>query len=119
MSVDLNAAELISSLSTGTYTLTRRAAATYTAGRPVAGSTTTTTITASVVPASGRDLLRLEEGRRSVETRLVFTTTELRVGVSGTSEADLVTIDGASWEVQQVETWPGAVGFYRAIVQRA
>lgn len=119
MSVDLDAADLIDSLSTGTYTVTRRAAATNDGhGRAVAGSTSTLTITASVQPASGRDLMRLPEGRRTIETRVVYTTTRLLTGGQGAAnEADLLTIDGASYEVEQVQTWPGAVGYYRCIVQ--
>lgn len=105
----------IDALSTGTYTVTRRAKATFSAGRAVAGSTSTLSITAAVVPASGRDLLRLPEGRRATETRIVFTATQLVVGGQASSnEADLVNIDGATWEVQQIETFPG---YYRAIVQ--
>lgn len=117
--IDLDASDVIASLDTGSYVVTRRAAATYdTHGRAQPGGTSTITIDASVQPASGRDLLRLPEGRRSIETRVVFTPTALLVGAQGAAnEADLIAIDGKTWEVQQVETWPGAVGYYRAIVQ--
>ena len=108
-------ADDIDALATGTYTVTRRAVATFAAGRAVAGATSTLTVTAAAVPATGRDLLRLPEGRRATETRIVFTTTALLVGGQGSAnDADLVGIDGRTWEVQQVESFPG---YYRAIVQ--
>lgn len=115
----LDAADLIDSFATGPYTVTRRAAATWSNGVAVPDpSPTTFSITASVQPASGRDLLRLPEGRRSVETRVLYTSAQLQVGAQGGAlEADRVTIDGAVWEVQHVELWPAAVGYYRCIVQ--
>ncbi len=119
MSVDLDAADVIASLDTGSYTVTRRAAAGYdTHGRAQASGTSTLTIDASVQPANGRDLLRLEEGRRTVETRVVYTPTQLLTGGQGSAnEADLIAIDGRTWEVQLAEGWPGAPGYCRAIVQ--
>lgn len=115
----LDAGDLIGSLSTGTYTVTRRAAATYVAGILTPGATSTLSIVAAVVPATGRDLERLPEARRSVETRAVFTATALKIGAQAAPyESDLVSIEGDSWEVQHLETWPGLAGYYRAIVQR-
>lgn len=118
MSVDLDAADVIASLDTGTYAVTRRSAATYVLGRSQPGGTAPLTIDASVQPATGRDLLRLPEGRRTTETRVVYTPTPLLVGGQGTAnEADLIAIDGRTWEVQLAESWPGAPGYCRAIVQ--
>ena len=119
MSVDLDAADVIASLDTGSYVVLRRSAAGYDdQGRAKPSSTTTLTIDASVQPASGRDLLRLPEGRRAVETRVVFTPTQLLLGGQGSAnEADLISMDGRTWEVQQSEGWPGAPGYCRAIVQ--
>lgn len=68
----LDVADLVASFTTGTYTVTRRVAATYTAGIATPGATSTFTIVAAVVPASGRDLLRLPEGRRSTETKTIY-----------------------------------------------
>lgn len=115
---------LIDDFATGTYTLTRRATSGYTGGIANAPTNTTVSISASVQPANGRDLLRLPEGRRTQETQVVFSATELRVGGENLGyDADLITIAGRTWEVQQVQTWvpPGAdpsdgVG-YRALVQ--
>ena len=119
--MDLGA--LIRSFSTGTYSVTRRAAGGFDRGVAKGTTDSTVSVVAAVQPASGRDLLRLPEGRRSTDTRVLFTVTPLLVGDAGaTYEANLVTIDGAEWEVQHVEKWTqaGAVGVaYRCIVQAA
>lgn len=104
-----------------TYVVSRSTKSTYTKGRAVPGTTTTLTIAASVQPASGRDLLRLPEGRRSIETRVVWTPTPLLVGQQGeNNEADIIAIGGGNWEVQHTEPWvdylSGVTG-YRCIVQ--
>jgi hypothetical protein len=128
---DLDGADLIESFTTGTYSIIRRAARVDDGhGRMQPGATSALSIRASVQPASGRDLLRLPEGRRSIETRVLYTTTPLLVGQQGgANEADLVQVPAADWhqdpnragtvlaEVQQIETWPAAVGFHRVIVQ--
>lgn len=117
--IDLDAADLIDSFSTGTYTVTRRDTPSYVAGVATAGGTSTFTITAAVVPSSGRDLLRLPEGRRSIESKTVYSATMLRVGEQGGPDADLISIDGANFEVQTSGQWPDvSTGFYVAIVQR-
>lgn len=113
---------LIESFLTGTYTVTRVSGIAYVNGRASAGSTSTLSIDASVHPAAGNDLLRLPEGQRTIETRIVFTTTELKEGSEGsTYKADKVSIDGALWEVQTVESWrpdPGTdAPYFRCIVQ--
>lgn len=118
--LDLDTTDLIGDFATGTYTVTRRAAATWVEGILTAGATSSLTIAAAVYPATGRDLQRLPEGRRAVETFTVVTATPLLVGGQGSAnEADLVTLDdGATWEVQHVSAWPSAEGYTQAIVQR-
>ena len=118
-------ADLIAEMATGSYVVTRRRAAVNDGhGRRIPSSTpaTSLTIVAAVVPASGRDLLRLPELRRANETRTIFTDTLLQVGdQAGTYDADLVTMDGEAWEVQHVETWgePGTEDrAYKAVAQR-
>ncbi len=121
--IDLDAADLIADLATGTYTVTRRAAGTYVHGIATPGTTSTLSITAAVVPERGRDLERLPQGRQTIETRAVYTPTLMLVGAqAGANEADLITIDGDLWEVQLAERWPaaGAASSYcKALVQRA
>jgi len=113
---------LISDFATGTYTVSRRTKALIVRGRAVPATATTFTAVASVQPASGRDLLRLPEGRRSEETRVIYTTTQLYPGTqAGAYEADQISINGISWEVQHVETWAESPEseptFYRCIAQ--
>lgn len=97
------------------YKVQRRAAGIYQKGRAVAGKVTELEIIAVVQPASGRDLLRLPEARRATETRRIDTTTQLVVGGEGSpTRADLIVIDGSSWEVQSVQAWPG---YFRCLAQ--
>lgn len=118
MSMDIEAAEMIEEFG-DTFTVTRRAAATFSAGIATAGATSTLSIYAAIWPASGRDLQRLPELRRSLETRAGVTATQLLVGGQGaTNEADMITIDGALWEVQQCASWPNVPGFWAFMVQR-
>lgn len=118
--------DLISSFSTepagATYPVTRRPASTIDDnGRVVpSANTSVVPIIASIQPATGRDLMRLPEGRRSIETRVVYTVTKLLTGYSGAPhEADWIDFDGQTWEVQHVEQWlqTGGDPAYRCVVQ--
>jgi len=122
--ITLDTAALISSLSTGTYAVTRTPAGSYVNGVAVPGTPTTLQITAAIYQASGRDLERLPEGRRSVATIKVFTTTQLRTGAQqgqggteGQYQADRISYNGLQYEVQQVGRHPGAVDFYSCLAQ--
>jgi hypothetical protein len=130
MPIYLDAADVIAELDTGTYTVTRRAAATTDGhGRKLPPLRTQLAIDASIQPANGRDLQRLPELRRASETRVIYTTTPLLVGGQGSAnESDLLAIQAEVWfdrpglagivtvEVQHVESWPG---YCRAICQVA
>lgn len=112
----MNVAGLIASFSTGTYTVTRTARGSTVRGKTEAGTTSTFTVTASVSPAKPMDLMRLPEGRRTTDTLRVITATELYNGGQGSDyEADTVSIDGESWEVNLADRWKdpqsGAVGY--------
>ena len=124
MPITLDTAALISSLSTGTYTVTRTPAGTFANGVAVPGTPTTLQITAAIYQASGRDLERLPEMRRSVATIKIFTTTQLRTGAQqgqgngeGAYQADRITYNGLQYEVQQVGRYPGTADFYSCIAQ--
>lgn len=99
---------VISALGTGSYTVTRPTASSYTNGRLNAPSTSTFVINASVQPASGRDLQRLPEGQRSSEIKSIFTMTELRL-------TDVVTIGSSTYQVQHVERWADSGNFFKAL----
>lgn len=124
--ITLDATSLIDSLSTetGTYTITRTvASSTYSGGVAVPGSTSTVTITAAVYQATGRDLQRLPEERRSIATVKIFTATRLYTGAQAgtgseaTYNADRITVDGVVHEVQTVAAWPAASEFYECLAQ--
>ena len=94
-------------------TLRRRAAGTTTNGRHTLGAVTSSTIRAAVVPASGKDLLRLPEGSRTRETKRVFTTTALQL-----EPADEISYAGALYEVATVADWNDQGAYYDALMIR-
>lgn len=108
--------DVVDSMATGTYTVTRRAAE-FAGGDAVPTSSETLTIKALVVPLSGRELQRLPEGLRSRELKAVYTTTDLRRGADD-ALPDVVTVDGEDYEVQLVDDWQAPGGFLRAVVAR-
>lgn len=100
------------------YTVTRAGAGTYTAGRYVAASPSTFTITASVQPVTGRELLALPEGQRAEDLRVLYTATALRTR-DANGAADSIAIGGENYTVIRVETWSGVTaGHYRVTVAR-
>jgi hypothetical protein len=102
----VNVASLIASFATGTYTVTRTTRGTTTRGRIADGTTSTISITASVSPATGVDLMRLPEGRRTSYAVMVITATELLNGGQGAAtEADTLVIDGETFEVSVIDPW--------------
>lgn len=90
-------------------------------GRWTPGAATSTTIEASVQPASGKVLATLPEGERSRDPRTIFTFDPLRVAsqFDGT-DADRLTIDGASYEVRELTDWRTAapIAHYEALALR-
>jgi len=106
----------------GAETITRRryAATSWgTDGRPVLGTSTDTSIVASVQVATGEDLQRLPEGFRSAEAIRVFTATELRVGDQRSKlEADRLVRGSIVYQVQHVEPEHPLIQHYEAIATR-
>lgn len=85
----------------------RYAAGTWVAGGFVAGAATSSTIKASVQPATGRDLLRLNEGLRTRDVVKVFAALgDLRTAdETAATPADRVVHLGEEYEVVEVEAW--------------
>lgn len=112
----MNFAPNILSFQTGTYTVTRRGPTVVGSdGRADLASSTTFTVTASVQHLTGRDLQRLgPEGLRTSERRKLYTTTSLRV----VGAPDVLSIDGASWEVESIERYDVLGNYYKVIVRR-
>lgn len=90
----------------------------YENGRFVAGEQTELEITASVQPASGRDLQRLPEGQSTRETISVWSPAELRTATDAAgASADRIEWQGRVYEVQLVEPWaPGQ--YWRAVAAK-
>lgn len=104
----MSLALVIASFKTGTYSVSRPGADSYTDGIRTAGSPTVFTADMSIQPLSGRDLRALPEGRRAEDARVLWTSTELRKG-------DVITIGSELFEVYNVKTHDVLqAGFYRA-----
>jgi hypothetical protein len=93
-------------------TVTRTPRATYnSAGDPTSTAATSLTVQAGWQPATGRDLRRVPEGLRTEEGVVLFSVDQLRTAGS-TYEADVVTVEGESYQVANVERWGS---YWRAI----
>lgn len=102
----------------GAYTVTRPAVGTYGSdGVHVAGAPSTFTITASIQPATGRQLMVLPEEQRAQEVRAVYTNTAL---LAKPGAVDRITIAGERWDVISVKTYEnGDRGtHYEALIAR-
>jgi len=114
----MNLSRLVDRFATGTYVVTRAAAATsYTDGVRAAPSTTTLSVVGAVQPIPGKDLERLPEGIRDSDVRYIWTKVALRCGPD--TEPDQVAIEGASWQVEEVRDWSLSGTYFRSIVRKA
>ena len=76
----------------------------------VVGSDTMLSITASIQPISGSDLVLLPENRREEELIKLYTDTLLIGAIKGSStNCDIVIIDGLDYEVVKVFPWKNNV----------
>jgi hypothetical protein len=76
-------------------------------------------IDAAVFPVFPRDLMVLEEGQRSEDSRTVFTETPL-IGRNKSNAPDVILIDAESFVVWSVRDWHDPDGhFYQAICARS
>ena len=96
------------------YTVTRKGASTYTAGRLDEAAGETFETKAVVQPLTPREVQRLPEGLHGRETRVVYSRVELIAG-SETTEGDRIDIDGDAYSVEGVEPWGE---YWRAIVAK-
>lgn len=102
-----------------TVTLERRAAGAFVNGTWVAGSLTTSSISAAVQPAGVRDLLKLPEGERTEETIAIFTIAPLIVSeVAGAQEGDRIIYQGRTYRVRAIDDWSPHANYVRAIATR-
>jgi hypothetical protein len=113
----VSVASVIDRQETGTYTVTRYAARTYTKGRLDSASTSTVTIDAVIQPLSGRDLQLLPEGSSALESIAIWTRTALRVSAAS-QQADRISYGNETYEIQNVTVWATPGGYYKAIASR-
>ena len=117
--------DTITSLATGSYTVTRWAVGSFTDGIYAKGAPTTFAIRAVLEVATGmqrvvpgRDMLGEPEGQTVNDVRILYSKEELRTRQPD-QEPDEVTIDGSQWLVFRVEWWNlGGQVHYRTVVTR-
>ena len=113
----MNLSRLIDRFTTGTYTVTRASAATaYTDGIRTAPSTSTLSVVGVVQPIPGKDLERLPEGIRDNEVKYLWTKAELKCGPD--TEPDRVSVEGSTWQVEQVRKWDTLGAYWRSIIRK-
>lgn len=104
--------DAIATLATGEYTVTRRPAGVYVAGRYTpAGAPTTFTVLAGIEPVTGRELKDLPEGQSGDEVIKITTATPLLTRRPG-FEPDTIAYRppgyesaGEPWTVTSVKVW--------------
>lgn len=109
--------DAVDALATGEYLVTRPGTTTYVQGRPVEAASASFEIRAMIYPVTGRTLDRLPEGLRTHETIAVVTKTELK-SLQTTKAPDLVTYQGAQYQVAMLESWKSSGNFWRAFCTR-
>lgn len=107
------------------HTLFRPQAGSYVDGKWVTPGFDSIAITASIQPATGKDLQNLEQGRRNGAVYAVYTSTEIKVSEQATvaddpgTEADELVISGVRHEAVHVEPWlNGVIEHHRALFAR-
>ena len=115
----MNLTGLIGSLPTTTVLLTRRGTGTYTKGVFSGGSTTTEQIRAIYWPAGPKEIDRLPDGIRTREAIGIASGKALLPADHATNQqADIITIGGASYEVQALDNYVSQAGICKAIATR-
>lgn len=104
MSFQQDLISFFSTLGVGTLTVTRTATGSRTKGLYTPGATSTFSIVASVQPVSGDEVKDLQEAQDADEIKSFWTITELR-GRTPSTEPDLVTLEGRTWQVIKVTRW--------------
>ena len=99
----------------------KRLTGSYVDGVWVEASEADIAITASIQPATGKDLQNLEQGRRNGAVYAVFTDTAIQLTEQGATptKADQLTIGGIRHEAVHVEPWANnVIPHYRALFAR-
>jgi hypothetical protein len=76
------------------------------------------TIRASIQPASGSQLARLPEGKRTNPTYALRSEEAIQEAIADSHDADVFDFYGRRWEVIDLRTWQnGIINHYEALVQ--
>lgn len=102
--------DVLTRLSTGTYSVTREVPAGFLEGRPVFNDPVVLQLPLVLQPASAKELLRLPEGDRTGDVLSVWSTTELQL-------RDVITAQGFDWQVEQAGWW-AAGGFWACLARK-
>lgn len=112
-------AGVLDSLSSGTFTVTRRGAGTVSGGIVTPGSASTFSIAAVIQPAGPEHMERMPEGTRIDDTKVIYTRTPLYVSNEATGGvADRISIDGKTYEVESVRDYLSSGTYVQAVARR-
>lgn len=81
-----------------------------------AGTSTDVLILAAIFPARNTDLVRDDEGRRRTDLIDIYAGSPLYSGTDAGQPADRLEWNGSTYEVEDVDVWPG--GLYQAKARR-
>lgn len=83
-------------------------------GRYVKGSTVSFTVDpVAIHPASGKQLDMLPEGKRTTQSKIIYTQKELFADdAPGVTNADIVNYKGQRYEIHNVADWEDNGGFF-------
>lgn len=115
----MNLSGVIGSLPSTILAVTRRGAGSYVKGRHTGGATEDLSIKAIVYPAGDRELRRLPEAMRTIETMGVVAGEILRTAnESDGTQADRFVHGGRTYEVRAIEAYGDIAGFWHALAQK-
>jgi hypothetical protein len=110
---------IVRSLRTNTYNVSRAGAGSFVKGVYQPGVPVNFSISASIQPLNGRDLLRLPQGSRTEWYIKIFTATPLRVVIAPAGNiSDVISYGGNLFEVEKVFDWSESGGFTEAYAKK-
>lgn len=112
--------DILLDLATETITVTRTAVGTTANGVYTLGATSTIlNVSACVWPATGQEMLLLEEGFRTRDVRALVVSIQLQcTDPDQGTVADLLTLAEGTFQVQKIEPWQRAGNFWKALAVR-
>lgn len=87
----------------------------------VPAATANIPVICSIQPLRGNETQQLPEGRRSIEHMKLYTATKLRAAdEKAKTPADIISYDGKTWEVMEVQNWYQTSGLqhYKCVIMK-